>query len=336
MKRVLSATLVVAFCWVSLIPGMGAKADDHPCDSDPAGQPCLDEIAANPEPPLESIAVDKRDVDGYSFWRVLPNTDVFSEPNGAIIGRYPDGFNFVVVIAKQSGFAELRDKHWVRISQLKQTFASYFSGVMLKDMPYPVAWVIQTSIPSTEAGKPNSILTPPIKRYTRVYIYTTVHIGQWDWYLVGPNLWLEQRKVARIMPATRPDEAIDKWVSINLFEQVLTAYEGDTPVFATLISSGLPDFQTNVGTFQVWNRVPTTPMSGAMGQPDAYSLPAVPYAMFFDGDISLHGTYWHDGFGFKHSHGCVNMTITDAHWLYDWMGDGDLTVSVVSGRDTNN
>src|SRR5262249_43948102 len=154
-----------------------------------------------------------------------------------------------------------------------------------------------------------------------VNIYATVNVDGWDWYLVGPGQWLEQRKLARMIPVAKPEGSDQLWVNVNLYEQVLTAYDGDTPVFATLISSGLPQWQTNPGLFQVKTRVQSTPMSGAMGEPDFYSLPAVPYVMFFDGDISLHGTYWHDGFGFKHSHGCVNMTIADAHWLYDWVGD---------------
>jgi hypothetical protein len=45
--------------------------------------------------------------------------------------------------------------------------------------------------------------------------------------------------------------------------------------------------------------------------------------MYFDEDIALHGTYWHDGFGYRHSHGCVNLSITDAHWLYNWTAQQD-------------
>src|SRR5204863_6795328 len=136
-----------------------------------------------------------------------------------------------------------------------------------------------------------------------------------------------------IKHAARPADSSAKWVSVDLYEQVLIAYEGDTMVFATLISSGLTQFQTNIGVFKVWRQSKTTPMSGAMGQPDFYSLPSVPYVMFFDNDISLHGTYWHDGFGFKHSHGCVNMSISDAHWLYDWAGSDEVTVTVWDSRN---
>ena len=59
-------------------------------------------------------------------------------------------------------------------------------------------------------------------------------------------------------------------------------------------------------------------MSGAYSQPDFYYLQEVPWTMYFDDQIALHGAYWHDGFGFRRSHGCVNLTITDAHWLFQW------------------
>jgi hypothetical protein len=59
-------------------------------------------------------------------------------------------------------------------------------------------------------------------------------------------------------------------------------------------------------------------MSGATGQPDFYFIENVPWVMYFDNDIALHGTYWHDAFGYRQSHGCVNLSIIDSWWLYQW------------------
>ncbi|MBA3873751.1 MAG: L,D-transpeptidase, partial [Anaerolineae bacterium] len=56
-----------------------------------------------------------------------------------------------------------------------------------------------------------------------------------------------------------------------------------------------------------------------------------PWVMYFDGSISLHGTYWHDNFGYRRSHGCVNLSISDAKWLFNWTAgatpnpNGDIT-----------
>jgi lipoprotein-anchoring transpeptidase ErfK/SrfK len=44
--------------------------------------------------------------------------------------------------------------------------------------------------------------------------------------------------------------------------------------------------------------------------------------MYFDGGISLHGTYWHDLFGYRQSHGCVNLSISDARWIFEWSQAG--------------
>jgi lipoprotein-anchoring transpeptidase ErfK/SrfK len=119
-----------------------------------------------------------------------------------------------------------------------------------------------------------------------------------------------------------PEGVKGRWVAVDLYEQVLVAYDEETPVFATLISSGLPDWPTNEGTFQTYWRLVNGYMTGAEGQSDYYLVDGVPYTMYFDDSISLHGSYWHDSYGYRHSHGCVNMTITDSQWLYTWTMDG--------------
>ena len=343
-KRLLSITPIILLSLAFIAPITPAQADGNPCPTEtsagctnglPSGQyqQLLADMQAHPSPEVAQIAPDMPDVHGFSFLKVMPATSIYDEPNGSVIGQIPDGFNFVIIHGLKDGFAQLRDGTWVQRSSLRQTYASAFSGVTISgSLRYPMAWVVQASIPFSFPGGVNNIKTPAIAKYTRVNIFATVHVGDWDWYLVGPGQWLEQRKVARLIPASRPSGISGKWVNVNLFEQVLTAYQDDQLIFATLISSGLPGWDTNEGTFKVWNRVAATAMTGAMGEPGEYSLPAVPFVMFFDHDISLHGTYWHDGFGFRHSHGCVNMSISDAKWVYDWMGTDDLNVNVVSGK----
>ena len=122
------------------------------------------------------------------------------------------------------------------------------------------------------------------------------------------------------------------WTEVDLYEQTFAAYEGDQMVYATLISSGLNRWPTREGLFQVWDRWYERKMSGAEGQVDYYYLEDIPYIMYFDElmGIGLHGTYWHDRFGYKHSHGCVNMPIKDAEWTFNWSAEApnDLWVWV--------
>lgn len=118
---------------------------------------------------------------------------------------------------------------------------------------------------------------------------------------------------ARPRPPAIPDGA--RWVHVDLREQVLTAYEGDHPVFATLVSTGKPGFETRAGTYQVWLKVKHGRMRGSR---EPYDVEEVPSVLFFHGSEALHGTFWHSGFGAPLSHGCVNLSVSDASWLFDW------------------
>ena len=116
-----------------------------------------------------------------------------------------------------------------------------------------------------------------------------------------------------------PDE--DKWIRVDLSEQMLFAYESGVPTRAFIVSSGLPRTPTVTGEFRIRVKVRSQTMSGgdpALG--NDYSLPNVEWVQYFYEDYGFHGTYWHNNFGNPMSHGCVNMTNADAEWLFDWAG----------------
>ncbi|HEX6387432.1 MAG TPA: L,D-transpeptidase [Anaerolineae bacterium] len=115
----------------------------------------------------------------------------------------------------------------------------------------------------------------------------------------------------------------ERWVDVNLASQTLTAYEGDEPVFSTLISSGTWDHPTVTGQFRIWLRYESQTMDGRLLGYDYY-LENVPYVMYFYQDYALHGTYWHNNFGTPMSHGCVNMPTADAAWLFNWASIGTV------------
>jgi lipoprotein-anchoring transpeptidase ErfK/SrfK len=145
--------------------------------------------------------------------------------------------------------------------------------------------------------------------------------------MVGINRWILQTKLGLIFPNTVRPDAIPagvKWISINLFEQTLTAYEGDRMVFVTLVASGLPGFWTRPGTFQTQKKYEIQTMSGSFEQDkaDYYYVGDVPWVMYFDRARAIHGEYWHNNLGAKHSHGCVNVPVADAHWLFNWAPSG--------------
>lgn len=286
----------------------------------------LDEMLLHPTPNVWPLPLNENEMKRYAFRKLTnPNgTTYFDAPNGNPIGTIAPGFNFVTVHGYQDGWVSINPGQWVLESDTVPARPSAFTGVLFtsEGLQYPMAWVLVPSYPSPYPGAEGDESRERITRYTRVNIFDTVTVDGWNWYLVGPDSWIIQTSVARIVFTERPPEVKGRWVAVDLYEQVLVAYEEDKPVFATLISSGLPQWSTNEGTFQVWARISSGGMSGAEGQTDFYSLENVPWTLYFDGSISLHGTYWHDGFGYRHSHGCVNMTLTDSHWLYQWTLDG--------------
>jgi lipoprotein-anchoring transpeptidase ErfK/SrfK len=73
------------------------------------------------------------------------------------------------------------------------------------------------------------------------------------------------------------------------------------------------------GEYKIYVKVRMQDMSGP-----GYYLRDVPYVMFFKGDYGLHGTYWHNNFGTPMSRGCVNLTIDDAAWLFNWASVGTI------------
>lgn len=100
---------------------------------------------------------------------------------------------------------------------------------------------------------------------------------------------------------------------VILSQQMLYAYEGDTLVRSTPISSGLWPNVTVTGTYYIYLKYAAQRMIGP-----GYDLPGVPYVMYFYQGYALHGTYWHHNFGHPMSHGCVNMPTDEAEWAYNW------------------
>jgi lipoprotein-anchoring transpeptidase ErfK/SrfK len=110
-----------------------------------------------------------------------------------------------------------------------------------------------------------------------------------------------------------------RWIDVDLSQQRTYAYEGDTVVNSFVVSTGTWQTPTVTGKFKVWIKVRSQAMSGP-----GYYLPDVPYVMYFFKDYGLHGTYWHNNFGTPMSHGCVNLTIPDAEWLYNFASVGTV------------
>jgi len=286
-------------------------------------------VGGDRQPQLAEIDLDRSTLSLYSFWRVGPDAvNKYDAPGGNVVGQIGAGFNFVNVIQEDGEWLQIQGGEWIQRGTAYLVPPSLFTGVLLPEgWNQSFAWVLDTTgiyaslVPGGEGEAESGYLTRResgylTRRYDIVNIFAEAYDSEgWRWYMIGPNQWLKQTFVAKIQPAERPEGVTGRWVSIDLYEQTLVAYEDDQPKFATLISSGLERTETNEGLFTVWARLPNDRMSGFAGAPNAYDLQTVPWVMYFDSSISLHGTYWHDYFGYRRSRGCVNLTISDARWL---------------------
>jgi hypothetical protein len=130
-------------------------------------------------------------------------------------------------------------------------------------------------------------------------------------------------------PFAFPGARDEKRIVIDLNRQILTAFENDRIVLQTKVATGKPragdpkdkPTTTPIGSFRIRNKLPSRHMGNGAITDDifAYELPGVPWTMIFHQDgYALHGAYWHNNFGTRMSHGCVNMRYTDAQWLFRW------------------
>ncbi len=145
------------------------------------------------------------------------------------------------------------------------------------------------------------------------------------WLVTTDGLYLRPKDVRVAERAERPKDvaAWEGWIDVSLQQQILVAYEGDRPVYVTLVSTGKKgtdeeSFETPKGTYRIGTKHISSSMDGTTASDGNYSIQDVPWAMFFEGSYALHGAFWHSRFGYKRSHGCVNLGPTDARWLFYW------------------
>lgn len=108
-----------------------------------------------------------------------------------------------------------------------------------------------------------------------------------------------------------------RWIEVDISDQTLIAWQGESAVLRTSISSGRTEYPTVRGTYKIRTKLDLERMIGP-----GYDTPNVPYTMYFFRGYAIHGAYWHNNFGTPVSHGCVNMRVEEAKALYEWASVG--------------
>jgi len=241
----------------------------------------------------------------------------------------PGSLRYIRYINRQdhngNPYLQLATGGWMRASPAAYTD---FQGLQFFDNPRNAfGWIVDQT-PSYEAPAFDAPLTG--KNYVRedvIQVFSILESGGVTWFQIAPGEWVNSLKARAISVNLVPPEGVNanRWIEIDLQQQILAVYEDDRLLFATLIASGLEPFYTQPGVFQVYEKKPLETMQGAFeaDRSDFYYLQDVPWTMYFDQARALHAAYWRTFFGYPQSHGCVNLSPGDAQWLFEWAEEGD-------------
>lgn len=253
------------------------------------------------------------------------------------VARWLDHGFFVasngVEVRSQRRFVRTVRGSYIKELQLEERTGPQFQGVELgSDRTLPVAWMVRAGRPmlrrdrddgttrmiDDEAGTTLERLSvvPGWQARQRVgdrfYHVVAGADGEprylRDWFVAVA----EQREAP---PGIAQDEP---WVHVDLSSQTLVLYRGATPIYATLVSSGLAEHATPIGEFTIRRKMVTDTMAdlGPEAGDDRYRIEDVPWTQYFDGSIALHAAFWHGQFGIQRSHGCVNLSPRDAQYVF--------------------
>mgnify|MGYP002638723300 CR=1 FL=1 len=119
-----------------------------------------------------------------------------------------------------------------------------------------------------------------------------------------------------------------KTIKVDISDQRLYTYDRGKLKNTFLISSGRYGYDTPIGTYLVYRKKALVRMSWYYGEnnPNNYDLDNVPHVLYFKGPYTLHGAFWHTNWGHRMSHGCVNISLPHAEWLYDWSPVGTKVI----------
>jgi len=296
---------------------------------------CRDKVHFSPSPPVGPGELVYREVpDGLPFryffvgrdgsfgYARLSSVDV-TMPDQS----FEKGFA-VAIVEQRERYGELyglTTHHvWVPMRDLHPARPTRFRGEEVRSGNLDFGWVYTNR--ARARSKPSSY-APTRQRLVRfqlVRILDQKDVGNRSFYRIGDDIWVSDRHVRRPTRSDPPDDVKpgSRWIDIDLESQTLVAYEGQRPVYATMVSTGKgrqgTAFATPRGVHRIWVKLLATNMGNLEDEnaSDLYSIEDVPYVQFFSRAVGLHAAFWHDKFGRVRSHGCVNLPPRDAQWLF--------------------
>ena len=223
-------------------------------------------------------------------------------------------------------FGLTTDLDLIPLDRTRIIVQSKFHGIELgSEATLPVAFVMKHHTTHFVADASGQMRPGASLDYREAVPITGKEKGGGAWLEAKDGSWLRVEDVRRVdAPHRMPAWATGshKWIDVSILHQSLVAYEGTTPKYVTLVSTGadgLGDPKTTHSTIQGIFLIHTKHVSVTMDNDDAndaFDLRDVPFVQYFNEGYALHAAYWHDDFGTPRSHGCVNLAPIDAAWLF--------------------
>ncbi|MGC4091411.1 MAG: L,D-transpeptidase family protein [Polyangiaceae bacterium] len=268
--------------------------------------------------------------------RRIPNLATFKVPSYAVISNRIKRHGGVALIgsfvapeaAQSRRFAVTTDARLIPADKLKADPASAFHGFEIRKVGLPLGFVRSRDANGYRLEGTRFVAAERPAFRSLVALSGNVRMqGKTRMVEARDGRWLESEELGTVAkPSALPGwvKKTTRWIDISLVNQTLTLWEGDVPVYATLVSTGRDGLgepgktlSTPQGIFRVFQKHVTTTMDSDVADHE-FELRDVPWVMYFKGGYALHGAYWHDDFGRPRSHGCVNLAPIDARYVFNW------------------
>jgi hypothetical protein len=244
---------------------------------------------------------------------------------GPIAARLKRGFYVTVekiILAQGLRWVRTSELNYVNAEAIRRRQVDPIEGTQLgADLTLPIVITYRDAKSRRMDDRGRVKAWRDVPAFKALPLLGTVRVNGEDLYSVGDGELIAADRVRRIEPADPPPEVRpgEQWIDVSLSEQTLVAYEGARPVYATVVSTGKQGHETPTGAFTITSKYVSTNMADAPEGDEPYLIEDVPWTMYFNLAIALHGAFWHSRFGEERSHGCVNLAPADARWLFFWV-----------------
>jgi lipoprotein-anchoring transpeptidase ErfK/SrfK len=223
-------------------------------------------------------------------------------------------------------YGKTRHGMWVPMQDLKPVAAFSFHGEDVVEGKLDFGWIVADKAAVSKAPSAAAKRGGVRVRFEKVTVLEEKPDKKPTHFRIGDDQWVRIRDVRRPTRADPPASVREgeRWIDVDLASQTLVAYEGDRPVFATLVSTGKgregTDQATPKGETRIWVKLESSNMDNLEDEEAEryYAIEDVPYVQFFAKGVGLHGAFWHRSFGQVRSHGCVNLAPLDAQRLFSF------------------